>query len=116
MVLYYLFGEESIPFEAYYRYCGQIMDISSKIAQKSQIAEMVCMLNSTPEDRIIALFKFKVFADDNRSVVQMVHFFLKGKKTWEMEKMLLTSIFFFSYKFFQLTLSQTSPGFYVSAI
>ena len=51
--------------------------------------------------------KLEGFADDNFSVVQMGYFSLIGKKTlWEMEKMLVSSIFSFSNSVFKKSFSK----------
>ena len=54
-----------------------------------------------PDNKILAVFKLKAFADDDFSVVQKrCSFSLIGQKTlWKKEKMLVTSIFYFPAMF-----------------
>ena len=92
------------------------------------------MVNSLPNDKLLNATELKVFQDDKSKVVQMlVSAFVEYKILREKEKILVTNIIRKGEKFFSifasshnvfnrllfqdcLTLSQTSPGFYVSAI
>ena len=54
--------------------------------------------DSLPNDKIVDLYKFKTFADDNLSVAKMAKFVFDRVETlWEKEKMPVSSIFPFSH-------------------
>ena len=55
-----------------------------------------------PDDKIVPLSKLKAFADDRIDVAYMVQYFWDRVKTFlENEKILVTSIFAFSYNVFE---------------
>ena len=62
--------------------------------------------DSLPNDKILDWSKFKAFADDNVNVNEQLKFGMRRtEKLWKKEKMLVTSIFFFSHNVFKRLLS-----------
>ena len=60
------------------------------------------LVNSLLNDKILDWFKLKAFSDDKLSSAEILKFVLGRQKTsWEKEKMLVTSIFFFSHNVFK---------------
>ena len=72
-----------------------------EIAHNEHKNEHFMVINSLPCDKILDLSTLKSFADDKIHVTQKQKFLWEGKKTlWEMEKMLVTSIFSFFHNVF----------------
>ena len=68
---------------------------------------MTSLCLALPNDKILHLSELKAFAEDKSSVTQKLGIcFGKGRKPWEKEKMLVTSIFSFSYNVFKSFPSQ----------
>ena len=71
------------------------------IGQNSTAFTINSVCNPLPDDKIVASFELKAFADDNRNVTQAMNLSSIGlKASWEKEKMLVTSILSFSHNAF----------------
>ena len=57
--------------------------------------------NSLPNDKFSDWSKLKTFANDKLSLTEKLKFVFRRKTLWEKEKMLVTSIFYFSYNVFK---------------
>ena len=70
-------------------------------------------VNSLPNDKILEWSKLKAFADNKIKVLKMMIFLylIRLKTLWEKEKMLVISIFSFSYNVFESCLFQRLGSF-----
>ena len=80
----------------------QLPSTNKSIEEKNLDTIISSKFNPLPNDKILDLTKLKAFADDKSNVAKMMISLIdRVEKLWEKEKILVTSIFSFSYSVFQ---------------